>query len=290
VVLDEGRRTNEGYTLPTVTAVLVAAYNADKTIRQAVESVLSGSHDCHIYVVDDCSSTPVSDVLAGYDNVEVIRLKRNRGPAVARNIGLSKILAKDYDYVAIMDADDVSMPKRLARQACFLDKHPRVGAVGTWTRHFDEHTGEPTLERQRPADPEAIRNMMFFNAGISHASAMFRVEALRTVGVYSENYPAAEDYELLRRIGQKYDLANVPECLLAYRVSSQGQSLGRRRQQLTDRLRIQLRYFAPLNWRAWAGVAQTIVSLVVPVKVVHALKQKVMRRQFATPDAQPSSS
>lgn len=276
--------------MPNATAVLVAAYNAEKTIRQAVESVLSGSLTCDVYVVDDCSTTPVADLLTGYDNVEVIRLKRNRGPAVARNGGLSKILAKDYDYIAIMDADDISMPNRLAKQVCFLDKHPRVGAVGSWTRHFDEHSGEATLYRQRPADAAAIRNMMFFNTGISHASAMFRVDALRTVGIYSENYPAAEDYELLRRIGAKYDLANVPEYLLAYRISSQGQSLGRRRQQLFDRLRIQLRYFAPLNWRAWAGVAQTVVSLVTPVSLVHALKLKMLRSQIATPDARPSSS
>ena len=276
--------------MPTVTAVLIAAYNAEKTIRQAVESVLSGSLACDVFIVDDCSHVPVSDVLDPYDNVEVIRLKRNRGPAVARNIGLSKILAKDYDYVAIMDADDISMPDRLARQVEFLDKHPRVGAAGCWTRHFDEVSGETTLYRQRPTEPAAIRNMMFFNIGISHASAMFRVDALRTVGIYSENYPAAEDYELLRRIGAKYDLANVPEYLLAYRISAQGQSLGRRRQQLRDRLRIQLRYFSPLAWRAWAGVAQTLGSLLAPAKLVHALKLKALRRQIVTPAARPSSS
>ena len=276
--------------MPTNTAVLIAAYNADKTIRQAVESVLSGSLDCDVYIVDDCSARPVTDLLESYDNVEVIRLKRNRGPAVARNVGLSRILAKDYDYVAIMDADDVSTPTRLAKQTCFLNQHPRVGAVGCWTLHFDEHTGETTLLRKRPTDPAEIRNMMFFNAGISHASAVFRVDALRSVGLYSENYPAAEDYELLRRVAMKYDLANVPEFLLAYRVSSQGQSLGRRRRQLVDRLKIQLRYFAPFNWRAWAGAAQTIASLAVPARLVHALKLKLMRQQIATPAVRPFSS
>jgi len=276
--------------LPRSTAVLIAAYNAEKTIRQAVESVLAGSFDCDVYIVDDCSRIPVTEVLEPYDNVEVIRLKRNRGPAVARNIGLSKILAKDYDYVAIMDADDVSTPTRLAKQVCFLDKHPRVGAVGCWTLHFDEHTGETTLLRKRPTEPADIRNMMFFNTGISHASAVIRVDALRAVGIYSENYPAAEDYELLRRIGAKYDLANLPEFLLAYRVSSQGQSLGRRRRQLVDRLKIQLRYFAPFNWRAWAGVAQTLASLLIPARLVHTLKLKALHRQIATPVVRPSSS
>lgn len=272
------------------TAVLIAAYNAEKTIRQAVESVLSGSLDCDVYIVDDCSTRPVKDALESYDNVEVIRLEHNRGPAVARNVGLSRILAKDYDYVAIMDADDVSTPTRLAKQTCFLDKNPRVGAVGCWTLHFDEHTGETTLLRKRPTEPAEIRNMMFFNTGISHASAVLRVDALRAVGVYSEDYPAAEDYELLRRVATKYDLANVPEFLLAYRVSSRGQSLGRRRRQLVDRLKIQLRYFAPFNWRAWAGAAQTIASLAVPARLVHALKLKLMREQIATPAVRPFSS
>lgn len=275
--------------MPSRLAVIVAAYNAESTLRQAVESVLSGALSCDVFIVDDCSRVPVSDVLNPYDGVEVIRLKRNRGPAVARNIGLSKILAKDYDYVAIMDADDVSNPDRMAKQVAFLDKNPRVGAVGCGARFFDEITGATTLYSTWPVEPKDIRNKMFFNIGVFHPTAMIRVEALRSVGLYSENYPAAEDYELMQRILRKYDLANLPECLLDYRVSSQGQSLGRRRRQLVDRLKIQLRYFAPLNWRAWAGLAQSLISLIVPVKLVHALKLKIMRRQFATPDVQPSS-
>jgi len=274
---------------PPTVAVLVAAYNADATIRQAVDSVLGGTLACDIYVVDDGSATPVADLLSG-DRIEVIRMKCNRGPAVARNVGLSKILAKDYDYVAIMDADDIAMPERLAKQAALLDRDPRLGAVGCWTRHFDERTGETTLLRRRPQDPRAIRNMLFFNVGISHASAMFRVAALREVGLYSEKYPAAEDYELLRRIATRYELGNVPEYLLAYRVSTQGQSLRRRRRQLLDRLKIQLRYFAPTSWRAWAGLAQTLASLMVPARLVHALKLKFFRRQIAIPAARPSSS
>jgi glycosyltransferase involved in cell wall biosynthesis len=282
--------TSAPQTPQPVVAVLVAAYNAEATISQAVDSVLSGTLPCDVYVVDDCSVKPAADILDSRVHVEVIRMKRNRGPAVARNVGLSKILAKGYDYVAIMDADDISMPERLEKQAALLERNPRLGAIGCWTRHFDEQTGATTLLRQRPTDSRAIRNMLFFNIGISHASAMFRVSALRSVGLYSEKFPAAEDYELLRRLAAKYELGNVPEYLLAYRVSTQGQSLRRRRRQLLDRLKIQLRYFAPLNWRAWAGAAQTIASLAVPARLVHALKVKFFRRQIAIPAARPSSS
>jgi glycosyltransferase involved in cell wall biosynthesis len=266
--------------VPRKVAVLVAAHNAEKTIRDAVESVLCGSMPCRVFVVDDGSRVPVASMLGTYGGrVEIIRLDDNRGPAAARNVGLTRILAQDFDYIAIQDADDISYADRLATQAACLGTDASLGAVGSWTKHFDEHSGAATLYRKRPTDAAAIRNMMFFNIGLSHASTMFRADALRAVGVYDEAYPAAEDYELLRRVATRYELGNVPEFLLAYRVSSQGQSLRRRRRQLFDRLRVQLKYFAPLQWRAFAGVAQTAASFVVPAGLVGTLKRKWLRRR-----------
>src|SRR6266545_3920078 len=96
-------------TMPSKPAVLIAAYNADKTIERAVDSVLSSTVPCHIYIVDDGSRVPVRNILgrrAG--EIEIIRLEKNRGPAAARNIGLSVILERDHDFVAILDADDAA--------------------------------------------------------------------------------------------------------------------------------------------------------------------------------------
>lgn len=266
--------------MPRKVAVLVAAHDAEATIRDAVESVLAGSYPCRVFVVDDGSRVPVASVLGTYGGrVEIIRLDENRGPAAARNVGLARILAQPFDYVAIQDADDMSYADRLATQVACLDNNPALGAVGSWTKHFDEASGATVLYRKRPTDAAAIRDMMFFNIGLSHASTMFRADALRTVGLYDPAYPAAEDYELLRRVATRYDLANVPDYLVAYRVSSQGQSLRRRRRQLLDRLRVQLRYFAPLQWRAWAGVALTLASFGVPTGLVGAFKRKWLQRR-----------
>jgi len=269
-------------------AVLVAAYNAERTIRQAVESVLAGGFPCDVFVIDDASRTSAADALGDLrGRVTAIRLARNVGPAAARNAGLAAILAGGYRYVAIMDADDVSRPGRLARQAAFLDAHPTVGAVGTFVRFCDEATGETIFVRERPTDPAGVRNMMFFNIGLSHASAMMRCDVLRMIGGYSTDYPAAEDYELMQRIAAVSELANIPEVLLDYRVSARGQSMARRRRQLVDRLRIQLTYFRPLQWRAWAGAAQTLVLLGVPVGLATRLKTWL---RPVTPAARPSSS
>jgi glycosyltransferase involved in cell wall biosynthesis len=252
-------------------AVLVAAHDAEKTLRQAVESVLVGSMPCRVFVVDDGSRIPVTRVLGTYGGrVEITRLDDNRGAAAARNAGLAQILARDFDYVAIQDADDMSYADRLAAQVAALEANPQLGAVGSWTRHFDEHTGATAAYRKHPTDAASIRNLLFFDDGLSHASAMFRAEALRSVGGYAEDYPAAEDYELVRRIATRFELANVPEYLVASRLSA----LGRHRYQLLDRLRVQLGYLEPTEWRAWAGALQTVASLVMPTGMAVALRRR----------------
>ena len=134
--------------------------------------------------------------------------------------------------------------------------------------------GGGTVTATNPAD---VRNLMFFNIGLSHASAMMRVEALKTVGLYSDQYPAAEDYELLRRIGKRFLLANLPEVLLHYRISSNGQSLRRRKQQLYDRLRIQVKYFKLFEWRAWVGMLKTLVLFLIPVGLVGWMRSLSLR-------------
>jgi glycosyltransferase involved in cell wall biosynthesis len=224
-------------------------------------------------VVDDCSRIPVAQVLGQTGRLEIIRLETNLGPAGARNVGLQRVLAGNHRYVAILDADDVTYPERFAKQIAFLDANSQVAAVGTWERFIDDQTGETVFYHQPPCSPGDVRKRMFFNCALAHSAVMIRADAFAEMGSYDPEYPAAEDYETLRRIATKYDLANLPECLVDYRVSREGISVTRRRRQLFDRLRIQLKYFAPLNWRAWAGAANTLLLFLVPRTLVTAVKK-----------------
>ncbi len=253
-------------------AVLMAAYKSEATIRKAVNSLTASTYPCDIYIVDDGSPIPVSEVLNDIPNLEIIRLAQNQGPARASNVGLARVLERGYKYIARMDADDISYPDRFAKQVAFLERRPEIGAVGAWGRHFSETTGHVVMLNQPPPTPAGVRNKMFFNSPIINASALIRAEAFHAVGPYSIDYPAAEDYELYRRIATRYALANLPEFLIDIRESIHGISLSKRRQQVYDRLRIQIKYFEPLQWRAWAGVVMSLVMLVVPRKAVAALK------------------
>ena len=260
-------------------AVLMAAYNSEATIKMAVGSITGNTYPCDIFIVDDGSRVPVSEVLGNIPKVEIIRLPQNQGLARALNAGLNHILQRGYKYIARADTDDISYPDRFAKQVAFLDSHPGVGVVGAWGRHFDETTGNTTLIKPTPTNSDAIRKRLFFNNSLVHASAVIRADVFRVVGPYSTGYPAAEDYELFRRISQRYALANLPKVLLDICESRRGISLSKRHRQVYDRLCIQFKYFEPLQWRAWAGVAKTLLLFAVPVRVVIAIK-KIRERFF----------
>lgn len=267
-----GRETTEHDRPKSRVAVLMAAYNADRTLRAAVDSILANTCAADLIIVDDCSRRPVAELLADLgDRVTVLTMERNAGPSAARNRGLAHIFAAGYDFVAIMDADDVSYPDRLGEQVAFLDAHPDVGAVGGWIRMMDEESFEPVYVQQYPADDEGIRQAMFFNFAMAHPSIMFRAEVLRSDGEYDRGMRTAEDYDLLRRVQRTWKLANLPHVVLDYRLSLHGQSMGNRRRQLRDRLHVQLRRFDATAWRAWAGVAWTLVLFLVPMRIKMAL-------------------
>jgi hypothetical protein len=144
--------------------------------------------------------------------------------------------------------------------------------VGSWVHFIDEVTGETVFDLMPSPDPAVVRKSMFFNINLSHTSCTIRSTTFSQVGLYSCAYPAAEDYELMRRIAVHHDISNIPEFCMDYRISSRGISVMRRRRQLFDRFRIQLKYFKPLEWRAWAGTGQTLLLFLIPLAVVITAK------------------
>jgi glycosyltransferase involved in cell wall biosynthesis len=251
------------------------AYNVGEAINRAVGSLVNGTYPCDIYIVDDGSDVPVSKVLRDFPGVKLIRLPKNAGVVNARNVGLAEILKHPYDYVACLDADDVSYPDRIANEVEFLDSHPEIAAVGAWVNHVDEASGRALFVERNPESPEEIKSALNYNSAVAHSTAMFSAPVLRQLGGYSVKYPVAEDYEMFRRIAELYPIANLPSVLVERHISPNCLSFKHRRGQLRDRLRIQLRYFNALEPSAWVGVLKTLLLLAVPVSVIMKLKEYV---------------
>lgn len=137
------------------------------------------------------------------------------------------------DLCARIDADDVNAPDRLARQLAFLDGHPDVAAVGSWTRRLDAQGETRGLLHTPPPEHEAIIRYMLRATGLAHPTVLFRRTAVLEAGNYRD-VPQAEDYDLWLRMAARHKLANIDAPLVDYRVHPRGATLVQKSQNVLD--------------------------------------------------------
>ena len=193
-------------------------YNSFRYLGEAVESILGQIlPDLEFVIVDDGSTDRSAQLLTSYARRDPrIRLLRedHGGVAKARNKGAE---AARGEFLAVMDADDISLPERFERQVCYLRQNPACVAVGCQALVISPD-GLPINERIRPTDHQGIENMLLKGrGGITHPTAMIRCDSFRKIGGYREQFEYSEDLDLLLRLGEHGQLANLPEKLFKYR-------------------------------------------------------------------------
>ncbi|WP_419815354.1 glycosyltransferase family 2 protein [Glacieibacterium sp.] len=201
--------------------VLIPVYNAEATVRSAVESICAQTErSILIHIVDDGSTDATPRILAelaGDDARIRIHHKPNGGIVDALNYGLGFCTA---EYIARHDGDDLAYPERLAVQLDWLTQHPDAVAVGAGVRHIDEH-GQPTGEVVRLispdlADPCQVPSQEPY---IIHPFLMVRRAAVEAAGGYRHVHHA-EDTDLYWRLSEHGRMHNLPDVLGDYRVHS----------------------------------------------------------------------
>jgi glycosyltransferase involved in cell wall biosynthesis len=193
--------------------------------------------DLEILVYNDGStdsSQAIIERLAESDpRIAVMGEETNRGIVNALNMLLH--VARG-EFIARMDADDVSLPQRLERQLQFIQSG-QADLCGTWFQEFGG--GIPRAVRW-DGSPEALRAAMLFQNTICHPTVMARREVFEAFE-YRQGYNLAEDYDLFVRAITRFRLANLPEVLLRYRRHRQQATRARRAQmeEVTRRIRIE---------------------------------------------------
>jgi glycosyltransferase involved in cell wall biosynthesis len=223
-----------------VVSVILAVFDGAPWVGAAIESLLAQTlADLEVIVIDDGSTDTTADVLAGFSDPR-LRVERRARAGLTRSLNRALELAR-APLVARLDADDVALPERLARQCAFLDVNPDVGLVGTWTREVDV-TGREMAAVCPPADDASIRRVLIRRNPFVHSSVMIRRSALDQAGRYDPSLPVAQDYDLWVRLARVTRLANLPELLVVRRLVPGRVSATRD----DDRLRAEAR----VRWRA----------------------------------------
>jgi glycosyltransferase involved in cell wall biosynthesis len=123
---------------PQLVSIMMPAYNAERYIEQAIQSVLAQSYPhWELIVVDDGSTDGTPDILARYTDTRIkVFHQANGGEASARNTALRRVKG---EYVAFLDADDVYLPRHLDFIANYLDAHPDCDGVYTDGYYCDQN-------------------------------------------------------------------------------------------------------------------------------------------------------
>src|SRR5690348_5307106 len=201
-------------------SVIMAVYNGERHVREAVGSILAQSlGNLELIVVDDASTDATWRVLGScHDSrLRVLRNPSRLGAAAARNRAIQVAQAP---LIAIQDADDVSLPQRLLIQTKFMACNPSVAVVGTWAVSISDDGREIGLLNYLPMTDLNLKWALLFWNPFIHSSVMLRRSTLTQAGPYHEARGSAwfvEDYELFSRITQAHHAANIGEALVKYR-------------------------------------------------------------------------
>lgn len=244
-------------------AILIPTFNDN---LDSIKKTFSGIPlDANILVIDDGSKLPfqvlTSQLLSGFKNLKIKRLDVNKGIENALNIG-SRILANEYQYIARLDIGDYGPSYRFEKQVEYLEKNPTCVLVGAWGRFIDVEGNELYISKL-PVDDYDIRKKMYLNNMFIHPSVMMRSDSLIKVGGYQGIYNSCEDYDLFFRLMSVGQVHNLPEVLINYEVNFSSISSRKRKTQIVNRLKLQLKYFKIITFGIYPiyGIFRTMAIL-----------------------------
>ena len=198
-------------------SVIIPSYNAARYVAEAVASALAQTYQpLEIILINDGSTDDTEEVLRPYVGKIRYFYQPNRGLSATRNRAIA--LARG-ELIAFLDADDVWLPEKLARQVDCLTQNPRIGLVHTNYVKLYADTGM-RLPRENLDLPDGryytrlvLGNVLRFRRLCSGGNV------LTSIGVFDEKIPqrTCEDYDLWLRLARHFEFAYIPEALMLYR-------------------------------------------------------------------------
>lgn len=196
-------------------SVIMPVYNSGTYLFSAIESIINQSYkNFELIIINDGSTDESLATINYYKDIDkriVVISRENLGLVSSLNEGFS--IAKG-DYIARMDGDDISMPKRFEHQLSWLSTNEH-DVCGSWIELL---SGSLITKKKYPVTTQGVRVETLFGTPLAHGSAMMTRKFTREFK-YIEEWNRAEDYDLWERaISVGYKISNVPKYLYQYRL------------------------------------------------------------------------
>jgi len=231
-------------------SVVMPAYNSARFVRQAIESILNQTYPSFEFIIVDDGSTDdtLSIALAYAERDRRVRViqSNHAGLSTALNTAIEQAT---HDWVARMDADDVSLPYRLERQVKAARNRAAVVAWGAFAYHINSVGKILSLSRDGPTAEEEFYHLRRRGQPftIIHPTALLRKDIVRRAGGYDPRFDGAEDLDLFERMAEFGPILAVPEPLILVRMHGSSFTMGRFAKQkfltryVRTRLQVRLR-------------------------------------------------
>ncbi|MBK5721482.1 glycosyltransferase [Dysgonomonas sp. Marseille-P4677] len=202
-------------------SVLMPCYNVEKYVEESMNSILNQTYaNLQIIAINDCSTDDTGKIL------ERLAKKDTRISIVENeeNLKLIRTLNKgitfcEGEFIARMDADDISLPTRIEKEVDFLLNNPDHDIVSTLFYAFRSDRPNKRYFHHSPLHDNELRGYMLFKSGICHPAVMIRKRVFTELNLkFEEEYLHVEDYALWSKAIYKTKVANINEPLLLYRV------------------------------------------------------------------------
>lgn len=206
-------------------SVIMSVYNGERYLPEAIDSIINQTFkDFEFIIINDGSTDRTKEIVESYDDERIMLIEQ-------ANMGLTKSLNRglrlaNSEYIARMDADDISHPERLYKQVSFLEQNKDVGLIGTDLLVINEN-GKLLYNIKLPPDSPTIKQNMLKCNQFGHGAVMLRKECIDRIGFYREEVGPVEDYDLWLRISDEYDVANICEPLYQWRFHNKQVSTAR---------------------------------------------------------------
>ena len=218
-------------------SVVLPVYNAEKFLRESIDSILSQTFkDFELIIINDGSTDSSEQIVQSYTDSRIVYLKNdvNLKLIATLNRGINAARGR---YIARIDADDRCHPSRFEQQVKFLDSHKDIDFCGTWANIIGLR-GEKTGRIRNAGNPGLLSCLLFFTCPLLHPSIMGRSSVFKENG-YDSEMLHVEDFELWNRLSRKgIRFANIPQYLIDYRWHGSNISVLNDDEQFESKLRV----------------------------------------------------